>query len=51
MLTETVFDINGYLKLADDGLREHRYIRVTLMDEKGRVAYSRAYSMAEINGK
>lgn len=51
VLSETEFDINGYLKLADDGLKKHRYIRVTLMDEKGRAAYSRAYSMAEINNK
>ena len=47
-LTESYFDINGYFSLSSAGVNEHQYVRVTLMDEKGRKAYSRAYFMDEI---
>ena len=47
-ITEAYFDINGYLKLRKDGINEHQYIRVTLLDEHGNKAYSRAYFMDEL---
>ncbi len=48
-LTEVNFDINGYLRLAAEGVNEHRYIRVTLIDASGNPAYSRAYFIDELN--
>lgn len=47
-LTETYLDINNYLKLANDGINEHQYIRITVVDENGNCAYSRAYFMDEL---
>ena len=47
-LTEASFDVNGFLNLAKDGIKEHQYIRITLVDEKGNKAYSRAYFMDEL---
>jgi len=46
--TEASFDINGYLRLKDDKINEHQYIRVTIVDEAGNMAYSRAYFMDEL---
>lgn len=48
LLTEASFDINGYLALAGDGINPHRYIRVTIVDQTGNAAYSRAYSADEL---
>lgn len=48
MLNEADFDINGFLRLKDDGIKEHQYIRVTIVDHKGNKAYSRAYFMDEL---
>ena len=47
-LTEASFDIGGFLNLADGGIKQHQYIRVTLVDDKGNKAYSRAYFMDEL---
>lgn len=49
-LTDTSFDIKWYLDLAGQGINQHRYIRITLVDEFGNRAYSRAYSYDEIVG-
>lgn len=50
LLSEAEFDINWYLKLSESGTNECQYIRVTLMDEKGRRAFSRPYFIDEIKG-
>lgn len=47
-LTEARFDINDYLNRASDGVKEDRYIRITLTDKTGRSAYSRAYFIDEL---
>lgn len=49
-MTGASFDINGYLRLAGDGISPHPYIRVTVTDERGNAAYSRAYFMDELLG-
>ena len=50
-LTDTNLDIKWYLDLAGQGINNHRYIRITLVDEFGNRAYSRAYSYNEIMGE
>ena len=47
-LTDVEIDIKWYLDLAKQGINEHRYIRLTLIDDKGNYAYSRAYCIDEI---
>ena len=49
-LTDTSFDIKWYLDLAGQGVNQNRYIRITLVDEFGNRAFSRAYSYNEIMG-
>lgn len=51
LLVDSYLDIRGYLKLADDGINEHQYIRITLVDGQGNRAYSRAYFMDELLDK
>jgi hypothetical protein len=48
MLTKVEFDIAWHLDMEKGGPLEHQYIRVTLMDEYGNTAYSRAYFLDEI---
>ena len=48
LISEANFDIRGFLRLKDDGIKEHQYIRVTALDDKGNKAYSRAYFMDEL---
>ena len=48
LLTEACFDINGFLRLREDGIKEHQYIRLTIVDDRGNKAYSRAYFMDEL---
>ena len=48
LMTEASFDIAWHLDMEKGGPLEHQYIRVTLMDEYGNVAYSRAYFLDEI---
>ncbi len=50
LLTDTELDIKWYFDLAERGINEHRYIRITLIDEQGRAAYSRAYFIDELIG-
>lgn len=50
-LTDTTLDIKWYLDLAGQRINQHRYIRITLVDEFGNRAYSRAYSYNEIMGE
>lgn len=48
LLTDTELDIKWYLDLAGQGINKYRYIRITLIDEKGNAAYSRAYHIDEL---
>lgn len=48
LLTEFTFDINWYFELSKANTNEHQYIRITLRDERGNEAYSRAYYMNEL---
>lgn len=48
LLTEASFDIAGFLRLRNDRINQHQYIRLTLVDDKGNKAYSRAYFMDEL---
>lgn len=50
LLSEANIDINWYLELASQGVNEHQYIRITLVDEMGNAAYSRPYFINEIKG-
>ena len=49
LLTDTELDIRWYLDLSKEGVNEHKYIRVTLIDKFGKTAYSRAYFTDELN--
>ena len=49
LLTDTELDISWYLDLSKEGVNEHKYIRVTLIDKFGKTAYSRAYFTDELN--
>ena len=46
-MTEVSFDIKWYLERSRDGINEHSYIRLTLIDSAGNHAYSRAYFLDE----
>lgn len=48
LLTETSFDINWYFDLEKNGPNKHQYFRITLVDEFGNKAFSRAYFVDEI---
>lgn len=51
LLTEASFNIDWYFDLSKNGPDEHQYIRITIVDEFGNEAYSRAYFIDElING-
>ena len=48
LATEFSFDINWYFDLSKDKTNEHQYIRITVKDQYGNEAYSRAYFMDEL---
>lgn len=48
LLTEASFNIDWYFDLSKNGPNEHQYIRITIVDEFGNEAYSRAYFMDEL---
>lgn len=48
LMTEVSFDIGWHLDMEKNGPHEHQYIRITLMDEYGNPAYSRAYFINEL---
>lgn len=48
LLTEVTFDIGWHLDMLKQEANENSYIRVTLVDEKGNTAYSRAYLAREV---
>ena len=48
LATEFSFDINWYFDLSKDKTNEHQYIRITVKDQHGNEAYSRAYFMDEL---
>lgn len=47
-LTEVDLDIKDYLRFVGDGIKDNRYIRITVTDQYGKSAYSRAYFIDEI---
>lgn len=51
-LTEATFNLNGYLKITSETPQEKLpfkpYIRVTLQDKKGNLAYTKAYYLEEL---
>ena len=51
LATEFSFDINWYFDLSKAKINEHQYIRITIRDEAGNEAYSRAYFMDELEEK
>lgn len=42
------FDITWYLERCDETLSKYEYIRITLVDEEGNCAYTRAYHLNEL---
>jgi hypothetical protein len=50
LLTEAYFNIDWYFDLSKNGPNEHQYIRITIVDEFGNAAYSRAYFIDELLG-
>lgn len=49
-ITDTELDIRWYFELSKNEINEHKYIRLTLIDEQGNAAYSRAYFIDELLG-
>ena len=47
LFTEVTFDIGWHLDMVKNGEDEHPFIRVTVADESGNYAYSRAYFLDE----
>ena len=47
-LTEAQFDINFYLNECKNNINKNQYIRITVVDEKGNEAHSRAYFIDEL---
>ncbi len=47
-LTEAEFDINSYLNECKNNINMHQYIRITVIDENGFEAHSRAYFVEEL---
>ena len=47
-LTEANMDINWYFQHCDDLIIKHQYIRITVVDENGLVAHTRAYLLDEL---
>ena len=47
-LTSAEFDINYYLEVFKEKYNEHQYIRITVVDEEGNEAHTRAYFMDEL---
>ena len=47
-LEEAQFDINFYLEESKKGINENQYIRITLIDDKGNEAHTRAYFLNEL---
>ena len=47
-LTEASMDINWYFDHCNDSIIKHQYIRITLIDEQGQCAHTRAYYLNEL---
>ena len=47
-LTQAEFNLDGFLDLCKKNENQHKYIRLTLVDDKGQTAYSRAYFVDEL---
>lgn len=49
LLTGAKIDINDFLRRKNEGVNEHQYFRITLVDEKGNAAFTRAYFLDELD--
>lgn len=47
-LTSAEFDINYYLEVAKEKYHKHQYVRITVVDEAGNEAHTRAYFIDEL---
>ena len=47
-LTEEDIDITWFLERCNDTINKYEYIRITLIDEEGKLAYTRAYYLNEL---
>ena len=47
-LTEATLDITWYFEHCDETINKHQYIRITLIDEEGLIAHTRAYFLNEL---
>ena len=47
-LTAASIDVNWYLSLCDKNIIKNQYLRITLIDENGKVAHTRAYFIEEL---
>lgn len=47
-LTDTDININWFLERCNSKINEYEYIRITVVDEDGNIAYTRAYSINEL---
>jgi hypothetical protein len=50
MISEVTFDIKNYLSHIGDNVHEHQYVRLTIIDECGNYAHTRAYFIDELIG-
>lgn len=47
-LTEASMDVTWYLQRCDETINKYEYLRITLIDEYGKIAHSRAYFLEEL---
>ena len=47
-LTNTSLDVNWYFEHCDENIIKHQYLRITLIDEEGLIAHTRAYYLNEL---
>ena len=48
LLTEASFDISPFLKICENEGSKNQYFRLTIVDENGKIAHTRAYFIDEI---
>jgi hypothetical protein len=47
-LTEASMDVTWYFDRCDESIIKHQYLRITLIDEEGKLAHTRAYFLEEL---
>ena len=47
-LTEASMDVTWYLQRCDETINKYEYLRITLIDEYGKIAHTRAYFIEEL---